>query len=126
MHDKVLFRLPLDGRVRLRRASQTPPRRRCPAHRLDLTIVPQQDTFTGNIEIDLDVRIPIDVVWMNARGLTMDTAELTAGGHTMPVKAQTSGTEFVGFAAASAIPAGPAKLRLEYHGATWRWRGPRR
>jgi hypothetical protein len=32
-------------------------------------------------------------------------------------KVQTSGTEFAGFAAASAIPAGPAQLRIEYHGA---------
>lgn len=95
-------------------------------YRLDLTIVPQQDTFTGKIEIDLEVGKPTDVVWLNARGLTVDAAEVTAGGHTMPAKAQTSGTEFVGFAAESAIPAGPAKLRIEYHGATWRWRGPRR
>ncbi len=85
-------------------------------YRLDLTIVPQQDTFTGKIDIDLDVRKPTDIVWLNARGLTFDKAELTAGGRTEAAKAQTSGTEFAGFAAASPIPAGPAHLRIEYHG----------
>ena len=86
-------------------------------YRLDLTIVPQQDTFTGKIEIDLEVRKPVDVIWLNARDLTVDTAELTAGGRTVPAKAQTSGTQFAGFAVPSAIPAGPAQLRIEYHGA---------
>src|SRR5580700_48458 len=55
-------------------------------YRLDLTIVPQQDTFTGKIEIDLEVGKPTDVVWLNARGLTVDAAEVTAGGHTMQAK----------------------------------------
>jgi alanyl aminopeptidase len=86
-------------------------------YRLDLTIAPEQDNFKGKIEIDMEVSKPADVIWLNGRGLTIDAAEVTAGGHTMPAKAQTSGTEFVGFAAASAIPAGPAKLHIEYHGA---------
>src|ERR1039458_7241116 len=34
-------------------------------YRLDLTVIPQQDTFTGKIEIDMDVRKPTDVVWLN-------------------------------------------------------------
>ena len=86
-------------------------------YRLDLTVIPQQDTFTGTIEIDLQVRKATDVIWLNARDLTIDRAQLTAGGRTLAVKVQTSGTEFAGFAAASAIPAGPAQLRIEYHGA---------
>jgi alanyl aminopeptidase len=83
---------------------------------LDLTIVPQQDTFNGKIDIDLEVHKPTDTVWLNSRGLTIDSAELTAGGPAMPAKAQTSGSEFVGFAVPSAIPAGPAQLRIRYHG----------
>src|ERR1017187_3181846 len=86
-------------------------------YRLDLTVIPQQDTFTGKIEIDLEVSKPTDVVWLNARDLTIDTAQLTAGGRTLAAKVQTSRTEFAGFAIASAIPAGPAQLRIEYHGA---------
>src|ERR1017187_9165106 len=87
------------------------------SYRLDLTVIPQQDTFTGTIEIDLQVRKATDVIWLNARDLTIDTAQLTAGGRTLAAKVETSGTEFAGFAAASAIPAGPAQLSIEYHGA---------
>lgn len=85
-------------------------------YRLDLTVIPQQDTFTGKIEIDLDVRKPTDVVWLNARDLTIDTAQLTTGGRTQTAKVQTSAGQFVSFTAGSAVPAGPARLRIEYHG----------
>jgi cytosol alanyl aminopeptidase len=86
-------------------------------YRLDLTVIPQQDNFTGKIEIDLEVRNPTDVVWLNAHLLTIDSAEFIAGGHKQAAKVQTSGDQFASFTAASAIPAGPAQLRIEYHGA---------
>ena len=35
-------------------------------YRLDLTLVPEQDTFTGRIEIDLDIRKSTGIVWLNA------------------------------------------------------------
>ena len=100
-----------------------PPKLRLPGdvqpvrYRLDLTIVPQQDGFSGKIEIDLDVHKPTDVVWLNARDLTVDSAQLTAGGRTTVAKVQTSGTEFTGFAADAPLPAGTAQLRIAYHGA---------
>jgi alanyl aminopeptidase len=84
-------------------------------YRASLTVIPQQDSFTGTIEIDLDVHKPTDTIWLNGRHLTIDAAKLTAGGHTLVGKAQTSGTEFVGFTFLSAIPVGPAKLRIDYH-----------
>ena len=59
-------------------------------YRLDLTVIPRQDDFAGKIEIDLDVRQATDAVWLNSRGLTIDSAELTAGGHSQPAKAQSS------------------------------------
>jgi len=86
-------------------------------YRLDLTIVPRQDTFAGKIEIDLDVRKPTNAIWVNARDLAIDSAQVIAAGRTLAARAQTSGTEFAGFELPSTIPAGPAQLRIEYHGA---------
>jgi len=86
-------------------------------YRLDLTVIPQQDTFSGKIEIDMEVRKPTDIIWLNARDLTIDSAQLTMGGRTLAAIVQASGGQFAGFAAGSAIPAGPAQLRIEYHGA---------
>jgi cytosol alanyl aminopeptidase len=82
-------------------------------YRLDLTVIPQQDNFTGKIEIDLQVVKPTDVVWLNARALMIDKAEVTAGGSTVAAKVQTSGTEFAGFTVPAALPAGPAQLRIQ-------------
>ena len=86
-------------------------------YRLDLTVIPQQDTFTGTIEIDLQVRKATDAVWLNARDLTIDAAQLTVGGRTQAAKVETSGGQFAGFATGAAIPAGQAQLHIEYHGA---------
>ena len=55
-------------------------------YRLELTVIPQQDAFTGRIEIDLELRKTTDVVWLNARDLTIDSAHLTAGGRAKPLK----------------------------------------
>ena len=85
-------------------------------YRLDLTIVPQQDTFTGRIAIDLQVLKPTETIWLNARGLTFDSTEITIGGRTQPVTVKAT-DQFAGFTAPSPIPAGTAQLRISYHGA---------
>src|ERR1039457_1823484 len=119
IHVKVLLHRPPPRHLCLRRAAQAPPRRRRAARALPPGLHRHSAArpLHRKIEIDLDVRKPTDIVWLNARDLTIDTAQLTAGGRTLAVKVQTSGTEFAGFAIASAIPAGPAQLRIQYHGA---------
>ena len=47
----------------------------------------------------------------------IDKAQLTAGGRTAAAKVANQRRQFAGFDVPSAIPAGPAKLRIEYHGA---------
>jgi alanyl aminopeptidase len=85
-------------------------------YRLDLTLIPEQDTFTGRIEIDLDIRKAADIVWLNARALSFDDAKFIQGGSTVAAKVDTSAKEFAGFAPPSALQPGPAKLRIAYHG----------
>jgi alanyl aminopeptidase len=85
-------------------------------YRLDLTLIPEQDTFAGRIEIDLDIRKPVDIVWLNARNLTFDDAKFIQAGSTVAAKTQAGGKEFAGFAPPSALQAGPAKLQIAYHG----------
>jgi alanyl aminopeptidase len=86
-------------------------------YRLDLTLIPEQDTFSGRIEIDLDIHKPTDVVWLNARNLTIDDARFEIAGRTRAAKVQAGGQEFTGFALSSPVPAGQARLRIAYHGA---------
>ncbi len=85
-------------------------------YRLDLTLIPEQDTFTGQIEIDLDIRRPAETVWLNARNLSLDNAKFVAAGRTRTAKILPGGKEFAGFALPTAIAAGTAKLQVAFHG----------
>ena len=64
--------------------SPIPPKFRLPAdevgpvrYRLDLTLVPDQDTFSGAVEIDLQFAKSTSVLWLNAERLTVKDATLT-------------------------------------------------
>ena len=62
-----------------------PPKLRLPAtarplhYEVDLTIAPEKDTFSGTIEIDLDLTEPTRLLWLNATELTVSDASLTEG-----------------------------------------------
>ena len=67
-------------------AAPAPPKLRLPAGvhptrmALDLTIIPGQPRFSGKVDIDLALDAPTTLVWLNATELTVDAAELRAGG----------------------------------------------
>jgi cytosol alanyl aminopeptidase len=84
-------------------------------YHLDLTLIPEQDTFTGRIEIDLDIRKAADIVWLNARTLKFDDAKFIQTGSTVAAKVETD-KEFAGFTPPSALQPGPAKLQIAFHG----------
>jgi alanyl aminopeptidase len=105
----------------------TPPRFRLPAdevgpirYRVDLTIVPDQDTFTGAIDIDLQFAKPASVLWLNAEKLEIKDATLTAGGEKFVAKVITEPNDYVGFAFNHPVGPGPATLHAAYQGATSR------
>lgn len=85
-------------------------------HRLELTLIPAQDSFSGKIAIDLEVQRPADTVWMNSRKLTIDSAVIRANGRSFTAKVTHQGTEFVGFSVPSPLVAGPAKIEIAFHG----------
>ncbi len=97
---------------KLRLGDDVQPRR----YRLDLTVIPEQDTFNGKVEVDLDIRKPTDLIWLNARNLTIDDAKLVTAGSEVAAKVQPGGKEFAGFALPSMAPVGSATLRIAYHG----------
>ncbi len=84
-------------------------------YQLDLRIAPRDDEFAGKVDIELKVLKPTGTIWLNARELKFDGARITAGGKTQTAKIETSGTEFAGFSVGAPIPAGAAKLHIEYH-----------
>ena len=62
-----------------------PPKLRLPAdvaapvrYRVQLTVIPDQDTFSGTVEIDLRFARPTSLLWLNAERITVKEARLTA------------------------------------------------
>ncbi|MBL8924188.1 MAG: ERAP1-like C-terminal domain-containing protein [Myxococcaceae bacterium] len=53
-----------------------PPGARPTSYRLEVTLVPGQERFTGRITASVDVTRPLAALWLNARGLTVEKTSL--------------------------------------------------
>jgi alanyl aminopeptidase len=78
----------------------------------ELTLVPGQDTFHGRIDFDLDVREPREVIWLNATGVTISSAQLN--GERAEVVPGTK--QVTGIAPSKTLQPGAAHLRVDYDG----------
>jgi len=79
---------------------------------VDLHLDPSQPTFTGAIDIDLEVKAPTQVIWLSAEEITVTAAKLGNDA----VEAGPMQNEMMPFVAKAPIPAGKARLRVEYTG----------
>ncbi|MBS1872234.1 MAG: M1 family metallopeptidase [Acidobacteria bacterium] len=77
-----------------------------------LSVTPGSDTFDGAIDIDVSLKQPASTIWLNGVSLTVKSA--TAAGQA--AKAVEGNKGFIGFEVPQAIPAGPARLHIEYSG----------
>ena len=116
---KTLFLLTIAGA--LLAAPQPPafrlPSGAVPAHfKLDLTLDPAKDTFSGVVTVDLKVRQSTNVIWFNASRLSVSAATLEQGGAKLAAKILPGGDDFVGFEFDSPLGVGDARLRIEYTG----------
>jgi alanyl aminopeptidase len=95
-----------------------PPELRLPAtvrplnQSAELTLVPGQDTFQGRIDIDLDLREPRDVIWLNATGLKISSATLNG----QPAEVVPGTKEATGIAPSTTLQPGRVHLRIDYEG----------
>ncbi|WNO52464.1 M1 family metallopeptidase [Stakelama saccharophila] len=55
------------------------------AYRLDLTVLPAQDRFSGHAEIDVDLKEAASMIYMHGRDLKVTRATATVGSETFPV-----------------------------------------
>ena len=85
-------------------------------YKVDLRIVPTEETFSGSVEISLAVSRPLPLLWLNANDLQITRAEARAGERTVAAHAMPAVKNFVGIAFDEPLPAGAATLRLEYTG----------
>ncbi len=83
---------------------------------LNLTVAPDQDTFTGAVDIDLNFKDASSVLWLNADKLTVSDATLTVNGRTISAKVLPQPKDLVGFSFERPVGPGPAKLHVNYQG----------
>ena len=88
------------------------------AYRLDLTIVPERERFTGHVEIDVRLAAPATSLYLHGRGLTVRSAVAVQGSRRIAAKyaeLDPLGTAQVTLAEPAA--AGPATLIVDYDAA---------
>lgn len=88
------------------------------AYRLDLTIIPENERFSGHAEIDVTLRNTTSSLFMHGRDLRIGSAIAKAGGKTVKAsytQVEDSGVVRLDFA--SPLPAGQATLIFDYDAA---------
>lgn len=95
------FRLPNDAR----------PSR----YQLDLTIVPSEPTFRGTAVIDIDLQEPSDMIWLNAKELTIQAVYTTIGKIRKPARWHLT-DEFLAIDLPERIGPGMARVEIQYVG----------
>jgi alanyl aminopeptidase len=107
-------------------SAEAPPRLRLPEgakpvrQSIELSVDPASEGFSGSVAIDLELREPLSVIWLNASGLKVTSAALERAGGTSPARAVPEGDDVVGFTTGSPVPAGPVRLRVAFEGAVSR------
>jgi alanyl aminopeptidase len=105
----TLASAPNAPKLRLSEAQQVEPT----SYRAKLSLDPNKDDFEGAIQIQVDVRKPTQVVWLNIKQSTVKTASATAGGKKLAAKPSVSG-EYLALEFDSDLPAGKATLDIAY------------
>jgi len=107
-----LFRLPSDA---------VPTR-----YQLNLTLDPEKTDYSGDVEIDLDVRNATSVIWLNASKLNVSAASIE-GPVTATAQIVPGGDDVVGFAFDHTLTPGPVRLAVHFSAkvnTTRGWRVP--
>lgn len=86
-----------------------------PSHyELEVTIVPRESTFRGTVRVLVEITKPTQSVWMNSRGLTIESVAMTVVGAVKHPDFAASG-EFLEIRTGD-LPPGPARFEIAYRG----------
>ncbi len=85
-------------------------------YRVELTVDPRQETFSGLVEIDVALTEPTQQLWLRGHGLRVQGASVSARGTTRPARVVRHGEELLGFLLERPVGPGPARLRVAWQG----------
>jgi alanyl aminopeptidase len=88
------------------------------AYALELEIDPEVDGFAGRVAIDVELREPVSSLWLNGAGLRVRSARVEVGDRHVPATLldPPGGAELIGLDFGVTVPAGAARLVIEYTG----------
>jgi alanyl aminopeptidase len=82
---------------------------------VQLTIDPAREMFDGSASIEVELRAPAAIVWLNAKNLTIGSAFVAQGDMVRPAKVIPVSDERIGIDVGQTL-AGPATIRIAYQG----------
>jgi len=80
-----------------------------------LTIDPARETFEGRVSIDVELRAPTSIIWLNAKDLTAGSASIAQKGSVRPAKVVMGSNEHIGIDAGQTLT-GFATIEVSYEG----------
>jgi alanyl aminopeptidase len=84
-------------------------------YRLDMTIVPDADTFSGAVAIDVEIAHPSRVIWLHGKGLDVREVRVESGGRRIDARYREVDPTGVARLDLDAPPAaGPARIEFVY------------
>ncbi len=98
-----------------------PPKLRLPGNArpehasVDLTLTPTEETFAGKIELQIAIKEPSQLLWLNADSLKLGKIEAASGNATQAGRVAAQDANFVGLAFDQPL-SGSVRLRIEYTG----------
>jgi len=78
-------------------------------HTAALSLRPGTETFSGQMVIDVDIRKPSSLIWLNATELSISEATVETGATKQTATVESDGADFAGLRLATPLPAGPAR-----------------
>ncbi len=82
----------------------------------DLTLLTDAPGFSGRVDIDVTLVKPASLIWLNATAIRIRSASITAGGRSQTASVEPGNDNFVGLRVSAEVPAGAAKIHIEYEG----------
>src|SRR4051812_10243422 len=79
---------------------------------LDLNLIPARDRYNGSIAIDVQVKNPVSVIWLNSTGLKIASAKVAG----KTAKVIPGNADFVGLQGEKSFAAGPTRVEIAFSG----------
>jgi len=85
-------------------------------YQADLRVIPGQDEFQGNIEIDIEIRQSTPVFRLHGKELTLDEVRIEAAGRALTATAGAAGEDFLTITPSEPLGPGKARVLIKYRG----------